>query len=190
MPTFRPTCSGFSLRSCFILFTAEGVSASAARVGCSFLLLTARASAQTNNADMSTSQRWQPRAGAWGLSFSPWTRLYSFLHSRFYSPPGSPPDYSTSHTSPQLWNYPRAVLKRMSPSHPPNKASKLPGASSLWGLGASSLTDPRLGVLCCLWVGGLSSDGVCWLIGDPVSKRSQGSRFIETAGPPTGLPSS
>jgi hypothetical protein len=31
---------------------------------------------------------------------------------------------------------------------------------------------------------------VCCLFGGPVFERSKGSRLIETAGPPTGLPSS
>jgi hypothetical protein len=47
-------------------------------------------------------------------------------------------------------------------------------------------TDPE--VLHCMYVGGLISAGVCCLVGGPVFERSQGSRLIETAGPPTGLP--
>jgi len=39
-------------------------------------------------------------------------------------------------------------------------------------------------------VGGLISAGVCCLVGEPVSERSQGSRLIDTADSPTGLPSS
>jgi hypothetical protein len=35
-----------------------------------------------------------------------------------------------------------------------------------------------------MYVGGLISDGVCFLVGVPVSERSQDSRLIETAGPP------
>ena len=34
------------------------------------------------------------------------------------------------------------------------------------------------------------SAGVCCLVGGPVSERSQGSRLVETAGIPMGLPSS
>jgi hypothetical protein len=34
------------------------------------------------------------------------------------------------------------------------------------------------------------SAGMCCLVGGPVSERSRGSRIIETAGPPTELPSS
>jgi hypothetical protein len=47
-----------------------------------------------------------------------------------------------------------------------------------------------LAVLCCMCVGGLISAGVCYLFGGPVFERSRGSRLIETAGPPTQLPSS
>jgi hypothetical protein len=35
-------------------------------------------------------------------------------------------------------------------------------------------------------IGGLISDGVCCLVGVPVSERSRESRLIENAGPPTG----
>ena len=45
-------------------------------------------------------------------------------------------------------------------------------------------------VLCCVRVGGLISAGICCLVGCPVSERYQGSRLIETAGPPKGSPSS
>ena len=37
-------------------------------------------------------------------------------------------------------------------------------------------------------VGGLISAGVCGLFGGPVFEKSQGSRLIETAGPPTRSP--
>jgi hypothetical protein len=47
-----------------------------------------------------------------------------------------------------------------------------------------------LEVLYCMCVGGLISAGVCCLFGGPVFDRSLGSRLIETAGPPTGSPSS
>jgi hypothetical protein len=50
--------------------------------------------------------------------------------------------------------------------------------------------NPDLEVLCCICSGGLLSAGVCCLVGGPVSERSWGSRIIETAGPPTGSPSS
>jgi hypothetical protein len=43
-------------------------------------------------------------------------------------------------------------------------------------------------VFYCMCVGSLISVGACCLFGAPVFKRSQGSRSIETAGPPTGLP--
>jgi hypothetical protein len=45
-------------------------------------------------------------------------------------------------------------------------------------------------VLWYICVGGLISPGVCCLVGGPVFERSLGSRLIETAGPPTGSPSS
>ena len=47
-----------------------------------------------------------------------------------------------------------------------------------------------LEVLYCMCVGGLISAGVCCLVGGSVSERSQGSRLVETAGLPIGLPSS
>jgi hypothetical protein len=47
-------------------------------------------------------------------------------------------------------------------------------------------TDPE--VLYCMCIGGLMSAGVCCLFGGPVFERSWGSRLIETAGPPAGLP--
>jgi hypothetical protein len=47
-------------------------------------------------------------------------------------------------------------------------------------------TDPE--VLYYMCVGGLISAGVCCLFGGPVFERSWGTRLIETAGPPTGLP--
>jgi len=79
---------------------------------------------------------------------------------------------------------------RMSLSHPPHQISKLPGASSLlrvrcifshWGQTRQSSA---------IYVLGTSSQWVytAWL--DPVSERSQGSRLIETAGPPIGSLSS
>ena len=59
------------------------------------------------------------------------------------------------------------------------------------GIVASSLTEHRpwqCSTVCVL--GGLISAGACCLFGGPVFERSRGSRLIETAGPPTGLPSS
>jgi hypothetical protein len=56
---------------------------------------------------------------------------------------------------------------------------------------ASSLNEHRPGsVLCCICVRDFISDGVCCLVGGPVFEKSQGFRLIETAGPPTGPPSS
>jgi hypothetical protein len=52
------------------------------------------------------------------------------------------------------------------------------------------LLRPDQVVLCCICVRGLVSAGVCCLVGDSVSERSQGSRLVETAGLPLGLPSS
>jgi len=52
------------------------------------------------------------------------------------------------------------------------------------------LLNPDPGVLCGVCVGGLISAAACCLVSDPVSERSQGSRIIETAGPPSGLSSS
>jgi hypothetical protein len=46
--------------------------------------------------------------------------------------------------------------------------------------------DPE--VLYCMCVGGLISAGLGCLFGSPEFERSPGSRLIETAGPPTGLP--
>jgi hypothetical protein len=39
-------------------------------------------------------------------------------------------------------------------------------------------------------LGGLISPGISCLVDGPVSEKSQGSRLNETAGPPTGSPSS
>ena len=76
----------------------------------------------------------------------------------------------------------------MSPcSTPPT--SELPGATSLWRFRCimSEWTQTRQ-VLCYVCVGGLISAGICSLFGGPVFERFQGSRLIETSGPPTGLP--
>jgi hypothetical protein len=45
-----------------------------------------------------------------------------------------------------------------------------------------------LEVLYYMYVGGLISAGICCLFGGTVLVRSWGSRLIEAAGPPTGLP--
>lgn len=50
--------------------------------------------------------------------------------------------------------------------------------------------NPNHAVLCCVCVGSLISLGVCCLVGCTVFERSQGSRWIETAGSPKGKPSS
>jgi hypothetical protein len=72
------------------------------------------------------------------------------------------------------------------PIQPPNSL----GPPVSWELGVSYLTHPDPSVLCCICVGGLLSAGVCCLAGGPMSERSQRSRLVETAGPPTGLPPS
>lgn len=56
-------------------------------------------------------------------------------------------------------------------------------------LGTSSLTMARTGSP-LLYVRGLRSASVCWLLGASVSDRSQGSMFVETAGLSMWLPSS
>ena len=61
--------------------------------------------------------------------------------------------------------------------------------SSLDTFSSYFIGDP---VLCpvdgCICIGGLISGGVCCLVGDPVSERSQGSRLVETAGLLWGCP--
>ena len=50
--------------------------------------------------------------------------------------------------------------------------------------------DTDAAVLYGMFVGGLMSAGVGCLFGGSLFQTSRGSRLIETAGPPTGLPSS
>ena len=61
------------------------------------------------------------------------------------------------------------------------------GPSVSWGLGAPSLNEHRPGspLLYVCWGPPISW---CMLLGGPVFERSWGSRLIETAGSPTGLP--
>jgi hypothetical protein len=59
-----------------------------------------------------------------------------------------------------------------------------------WGLGASYLNEPRHTHIQCMCVGGLISAGICCLVGSPLFEISRGSRLSETAGSPTGSPSS
>jgi hypothetical protein len=57
-------------------------------------------------------------------------------------------------------------------------------------LSTSSLIELRLRSCLCIRVGSLISTGIWCLVGGPVFERWLGSRLIETAGPPTGSPSS
>jgi len=104
-----------------------------------------------------------------------------FLHFRLHPLPCLPHNCLWSHIS--FFLPPRGCP---TPSRPPNSL----GLQVSPGLCASSLTEARQAVLCCLCIRGFISTGVCCLVGDSVSERSQGSRSIETAGLPTGLPSS
>jgi hypothetical protein len=104
-------------------------------------------------------------------------------HSRFYSPPGPLSDCSTSHISSLTHCLHEDVPTTTRPLN-----SLGPPVS--WGLGASSLIEPRLSIPLLYMCWGLISAGVCYLVGGPVSERSGGSRLIDTAGPPTGSPSS
>ena len=71
------------------------------------------------------------------------------------------------------------------PTPPPHQISKLPGASSLLRVrGAYSLTEPRPGSPLLYMCWGPHISCVCCLVGGLVSERSQGSRLIETTGPP------
>ena len=111
--------------------------------------------------------------------------IYSliFFTVQIYSPPSSPSNCSISHTSscPQSLrgcphSYPTSSPYSLSPQVSP-------------GLGASSLSEARPSSPRSVCVGGFISAGVCCLVGGPVFGRSWGSRLIETAGPPTKLPS-
>ena len=75
--------------------------------------------------------------------------LFISLYSRFYCPTPRPPsDYSTSHTS-SLDH----LHKDVTTSHPlPNQTLNFLGPSVSWGLGASSLTEPRPSVSPLLYV--------------------------------------
>ena len=108
------------------------------------------------------------------LSLSPlqilfpfWSTLWLFHISYLLPAPCLHEDVTTPHRHPTRW------LNSLGPP--------------------SSLTEPRpdrLAVLWCICVGVLILGGVCYLVGGLVSERSWGSRLIETAGSPTGLPSS
>jgi hypothetical protein len=74
---------------------------------------------------------------------------------------------------------------------PPHQTTPPLGSQVSQGLGASSLTEARPGsLLLYICVRGLSSAGVCCLVGGSVSERSRGSRSVETTGLPMGPPSS
>ena len=60
--------------------------------------------------------------------------LFFVLHSRFYSPHSIPSDWSTSHTS---------CLQEDVTTAPPTRPLNSLGPPGSWGLGASSLTEPR-----------------------------------------------
>jgi hypothetical protein len=110
--------------------------------------------------------------------------LIFFIHSiQIYSLPSLTSDSSPFHTSSPPF------LSHIWP--PTNQTSKFPGASNLLKIRCTFsdwiLTQQSSTAMC---VGGLILTGECYLVGDPVSERSQASKIIETADPPTGLPSS
>jgi hypothetical protein len=114
--------------------------------------------------------------------------IYLFtLQILFYLPPFQP--LSFPHPIPPP--YPPASTRMSLPptTHPielytPWRHQSLEGYVYLRWL------NPDLEVLYYMCVGGLISAGACCLVGAPGFERSQGSRLIETAGPPTGSPSS
>jgi hypothetical protein len=105
--------------------------------------------------------------------------IYLFiLHSTVYFPPSLPSDCSTSH------NF------SLSPTLPlTHQTCKLLGPPVSYVLGTSSQIEPRPSspLLYMCWGPSISA-GVCWLVGGPVSERSQGSRLFGTACLPTGSP--
>jgi hypothetical protein len=117
--------------------------------------------------------------------------LFIFLHSRFYPHPGPAFDCSPFHSSCPS-TCPHEAVPTLYP-HPTRTPDSL-GPSGPWGLSASSLTEPipSSPLLYMCWRP--LSAGVCCPVGGQVSEWSQGrqgqGRLIETAGPPTGSPSS
>jgi len=75
------------------------------------------------------------------------------------------------------------------PTLPPHQASKFPRASSLLRIRWIFSEWTQTWESSALYVLEASSQLGC-LVGGSVSERSQGSRLVETAGPPTGSPSS
>jgi hypothetical protein len=71
---------------------------------------------------------------------------------------------------------------------PPHLTSKLPGASSILRVRYIISEWTQTWQTSTVCVGSPISGGVCCLFGGPLSERPHGSRLIETAGPPTGLP--
>ena len=109
--------------------------------------------------------------------------FFFFFHSGFYSHPGLPSECSTSHTA----SPPSCFHKDASPA---TRRLKSLGPPVSWGLGASSLTKHRPGSpLLYMCLGDSYQLVYDFLVGVPVSEGSQGSKLIETAGPPTMLPS-
>ena len=101
-----------------------------------------------------------------------------FLQFSHYPPPILFTNSSSSHSSTPISN-------RMSPSpYLLYQACPLPRVSSYLGLVHLLSLRPDQAVLCCICVRGLISASVCCLVG------SQGSRLVETADLPMGLPSS
>jgi len=85
-----------------------------------------------------------------------------------------------SWSSPRLFNFPylpTTISTRMSPLHPPQQTSKLPGASSLLSV-RSVFSGWTQRVICYICVGSLISADVCCRVGDPVSERCRGPRLI------------
>jgi hypothetical protein len=83
--------------------------------------------------------------------------------------------------------YPVSMMMSPPPHPQLHQISKLPGNSSLLRVRCIFSDITQTWQSSAVYVlGGLISAGVCCLLGGPVSERSQGSRLIETAGPPIG----
>jgi hypothetical protein len=95
---------------------------------------------------------------------------FIYLHSRCFTPPGSPSNCSTSHTSSPA---PSPHLREDVPTQHLTRPLNSLGPPISWGLGASSL-NPNPAILCYICVGVLISAGVCCLAGGPVFERSWG----------------
>ena len=115
--------------------------------------------------------------------------FYLFICTPDFIPhPGRPSKCSTFYTSSPHPSF----HKDIPTTHPlPKQTSKLHGAFSLlraWCIFIDWTQTQQSSAVCVL---GASYQlvYVCCLVGGPVLERSQGSRLIETTGPPTGLPS-